>query len=121
MDDQVRVSGDENLHIGGRTIAPAICYESLLPEHAAEAASRGADIYLASVAKPERSLEKAKRHYPEVARRHRMHIVMANSVGPCDDFQAAGRSAAWNPRGERLAQLDAESESWLSVDLDDNP
>lgn len=104
------------LETGGHLLAPAICYESLQPAHAAEAAERHTDIYLASVAKSANGTARAFVHYPEIARRHAMIVVMANCVGPCDDFLAVGQSAAWNRRGERLAELDSESEGIVMVD-----
>jgi predicted amidohydrolase len=94
------------LRVGGQAIAPAICYESLQSDHAAAAARMGANVYLASVAKSASGLSKAYCHYPEVARRHSMTVLMANSVGACGGFVSAGRSSAWNSRGEFLGALD---------------
>lgn len=105
------------LERAGRKFAPAICYESLQPGHADDAAQRGASVYLASVAKPAHGLAKAMQHYPEVARAHRMCVLMAGSVGACDDFVSVGRSAAWNERGELLAQMDGESDGLVLLDL----
>lgn len=56
------------------------------------------------------------KHYPIVARRHNMFVMMANCVGPSDDFLSVGQSAAWNIRGELLTQLDAESEGVVVLD-----
>ena len=111
-------SGDEQLVIdaGGHRLAPAICFESLQPEHAAAVADLGADTYLASVAKPQRSLAVARQHYPAMARRHSMIVLMANSVGPCDDFVAAGRSAAWTERGQLAAELPDHEEGIVLID-----
>lgn len=91
-------------------ISPAICYESLQDVHAREAAELGADIYMASVAKSADAVKRAFAHYPGVARRHAMTVLMANFVGPCDDFLAAGRSSIWNSRGEPVISLDGERE-----------
>jgi hypothetical protein len=41
---------------------------------------------------------------------------MANCVGPCDGFEAAGRSAVWNARGECIARLPAAGEGALLLD-----
>lgn len=112
------VKGDEQLilPIGGHTFAPAICYESLQPNHAGAAARSGADIYLASVAKPWRNVANAYEHYPQVARRHSMAVLMANSVGPCDDFVSAGRTAIWSRSGELVASMDGEGEGLVTFD-----
>jgi predicted amidohydrolase len=111
-------SGDEQLVIdaGGHRLAPAICFESLQPEHAAAVADLGADTYLASVAKPHRSVAVAHQHYPAIARRHSMIVLMANCVGPCDDFMAAGRSAAWTERGQLAAELSEQDEGIVLID-----
>ena len=106
------VCGDHQivLSVAGHSIAPAICYESLQDSHAERAADLGAEIYLASVAKSTRGVSQAFSHYPAVARRHAMAVLMANCVGPCDDFIAVGQSAVWNDSGELLTKLDSEHE-----------
>lgn len=108
--------GPTRLQLDGLCLAPAICYESVQPEHAAAAARAGAVAYLASVAKSARGMRDAHLHYAEVARRHAMTVVVANALGPCDDFVAVGRSAAWNAQGEPLGQLDGEHPALLWVD-----
>ncbi|GEN29304.1 hydrolase [Halovibrio variabilis] len=100
----------------GFKLAPGICYESLQMSHADEVAALSAEFYLASVAKPAGGLAKAIVHYPAVARRHHMSVIMANCVGPSDDFISVGQSAAWSVRGELLAQMDAESEGLVVLD-----
>lgn len=100
----------------GHRLAPAICYESLQPSHSQEAAELGADVYLASVAKPPRGVAKAYEHYPKIARRHEMVVLMANNIGPSDNFIGAGASAIWDKNGERLGQLDASREGILVFD-----
>jgi predicted amidohydrolase len=100
----------------GHSVAPAICYESLQDSHAMSAADLGADIYLASVAKSARGVDKAFSHYPAVAHRYAMTVLMANCVGPCDDFVAVGQSAVWNSRGELLTKLNGEHEGIALLD-----
>lgn len=114
-------AGDRQLVIeaAGTRVVPAICYESLQPSHADGAARLGADLYAASVAKSATGLAGAERHYPAIARKHSMWVVMSNCVGPCDDFVAAGRSAAWTPDGARVASLDDTSMGLLVVDTAD--
>jgi predicted amidohydrolase len=112
------VPGTANLMLtfANKKIAPAICYESLQPEHAATAAINGANIYLASVAKSANGVDKAYRHYPEIARNHSMLVLMSNCVGACDDFEATGQSAIWNEEGKRLGQLNDKEEGILIID-----
>jgi predicted amidohydrolase len=105
--------GQVTLAAGSDLIAPAICYESLLDEHSERAVALGATIYVASVAKSAAGLAKAEEHYPSVARRHSIPVLLANCVGACADFAAAGGSAVWNARGARLARLPATGEGAL--------
>jgi predicted amidohydrolase len=104
------------LPIGNQVLAPAICYESLQHEHANQASVLGATIYLASVAKPTRGVEKAHAHYPNIARKHGMYVFMANCIGPCDDFVGAGQSSVWNREGKLVGQLDDKREGILVFD-----
>lgn len=104
------------LKAGAHTLAPAICYESLASNHSDNAAKLGADIYLTSVAKPAGALAKAMLHYPNVARKHNMYIVMSDCIGPSDDFVSVGQSAAWDRSGRLLAQMDSDSEGVVLLD-----
>lgn len=104
------------LTIKGKKIAPAICYESLLPEHAAEASKLGASIYLASVAKPKEGVAKALEYFPKVAKMYSMPVAMVNCTGYCDNFEAAGTTSVWDQNGELKGQLDENEESLLFFD-----
>jgi predicted amidohydrolase len=116
------VAGDGHvtLRMGRDVVAPAICYESLLPEHCEQAAALGATVYVASAAKSAQGLASADAHYPSIARRHSLPVLMANCVGRCDDFEAVGGSAVWSPQGERLARLPATGEGALLFDTATN-
>jgi predicted amidohydrolase len=112
------VTGDSQviLTIDNKKIAPAICYESLQPEHALKASSLGADVYLASVAKSQNGINKAMSHYPQVAKNYSMPVLMSNCVGFCDNFNSVGNSAVWTKRGELIGQLDDKNEGLLVFD-----
>ena len=97
-------------------LVPAICYESLQPTHAAQAAAAGAQVYLASVAKSQKGVDMACNHYPAMARTHGMTVIMANCVGPADNFVGAGQSAVWNPNGERVCSADAFQQALVAYD-----
>lgn len=94
----------------GVNLAIAICYELSVPEHAADAVESGADFYIASVAKHADGVAKANERLAEIARTFKIPCLMANSVGPADNFVCAGGTAVWNARGERVAQLDGDQE-----------
>ena len=114
------IPGDKQLilRLGDYRIAPAICYESLQFSHSDKAVSIGANVYLASVAKPAGGVLKAMQHYPETAKKHDMCIVMANCIGPCDNFTSVGNSAAWAANGELLALMKSASEGVLIYEIE---
>jgi predicted amidohydrolase len=101
-----------------KKIAPAICFESLQPTHSENAFKLGADIYLASVAKPANGVEKAFDHYPKVAKQYSMPVLMANCVGFCDNFLSVGKSAVWTKEGKLVGQLDDKTEGVLLFDTE---
>lgn len=99
-------------------IAPAICFESLQTEHSTNAFANGANIYLASVAKSAKGVEKANFHYPTIAKNLNLTVLMANSVGPADDFVNTGNSAVWNNEGLLITQLDDTHEGIIIFDVE---
>jgi predicted amidohydrolase len=110
-------NSQELINIGAKTLAPAICYESLQPEHAATAHKLGAGFYLASVAKSANGLAKARAHYPAVAKTFGMTVAMVNTIGPADNFTALGGTAVWNNTGELVAVLPPDEEGLLLVEV----
>lgn len=114
------VSGQQQIALKSqdKTVAPAICYESLQPEHVAKAVEKGANVYLASVAKSASGIDKACKHYPEIARKHAMPVLMSNCTGPCDDFESVGQSAIWNQQGMQVGHLDTTAEGILLYDTE---
>lgn len=101
-----------------KNIAPAICYESILPTHSENAFNLGADVYLASVAKPENGIKKAFEHFPAVAKQYAMPVLMSNCVGFCDNFLSVGKSTVWTKEGKLVGQLDDKMEWILLFDTE---
>ncbi|GGD59503.1 hydrolase [Emticicia aquatilis] len=114
------VNGEQQALISYKSykIAPAICFESLQIEHSANAATNGANIYLVSVAKSAKGVEKANLHYPKISQNLNLTVLMANSVGPADDFVSTGNSAVWNNEGTLLTQLDDTHEGIIIYDIE---
>ena len=108
-------SGSEQLvfNCANEVIAPAICYEALQPEHSKLASTAGATLYLTSVAKPIKGVEAAYTHFPIIASKYKMPVIMCNSIGPCDDFISAGASGVWHSNGTLLAHLNTEEEEGM--------
>ncbi len=101
-----------------KNIAPAICYESLQPIHSENAFKLSADVYLASVAKPENGVVKAFDHYPKIAKQYAIPVLMSNCVGFCDNFLSVGKSSVWTKEGELVGQLDDKTEGILLFDTE---
>ncbi|OJJ14867.1 hypothetical protein BKI52_40640 [marine bacterium AO1-C] len=114
------VSGHQQpfLNIQGKKIALGICYETLQRAHFVNAAENNADIYIASVAKPDRGVNKAFVHFPSITREFNTPILMSNCVGYCDNFLSNGQSSVWNNQGELMGQLDQENQGILIYDTD---
>jgi len=104
------------LTINGVKIAIGICYETLQREHFLKAKRQGTDIYIASVAKPKGGMEKAYKHFPQIANEFNTPILISNCVGHCDNFMSVGQSAVWNKKGELIEQLDSNNQGLLIYD-----
>lgn len=113
-------NGDQQiiLTVNNKKIAPAICYESLQSNHSDKASKLGAEIYLACVAKSQNGVDKAMAHYPKVAKDYSMYVLMANCIGYCDNFVAAGFSSVWTKKGKLVGQLDDKNEGILIFDTE---
>ncbi|MCZ4410087.1 carbon-nitrogen hydrolase family protein [Cryomorphaceae bacterium 1068] len=112
------VEGHEQLilTVGSTEIAPSICYESTFDEHSENAKKLGADVYLASVAKPKGDIDKAYNHYQRVAEELGLTVILSNSIGPCDNFLSAGGSAIWDSTGVLQGSIKSQSEGILIFD-----
>lgn len=99
-------------------IALAICYEISIPAHSEDAFQKGAKIYIASVAKSTKGIESALQRLSDIARSYSMLVLMSNCTGTADGVMCAGKSSAWNARGDLIAQLDDASEGVLMLDTD---
>ena len=104
------------LNVKEKKIAIGICYETLQREHFSNAYQNGADLYIASVAKPKAGIEKAFTHFPKIAHEFNTPILMSNCVGYCDNFLSVGQSAVWDKNGKLVEQLDNENEGMLIYD-----
>jgi predicted amidohydrolase len=117
---QYFVKGEKQiiLTIDNKKIAPAICYESLQIEHSENAKILGAEIYVASVAKSQNGFEKAVKHYPEIAKKFSMPVLMSNCIGFCDNFESVGKSSVWTKQGKLVGQLEDKCEGILIFDTE---
>jgi len=105
---------------GERAAAIAICAEGNRPQHAQDAAARGASAYLASSFVIPSEYEEATRNLRQRALDHRMLVAFANFSGSSGGLRSAGASATWAPDGTLLGKLPKEGAGiLLAVASDD--
>ena len=116
------IEGSEQtiLTIKDTKIALAICYESLQPEHSEYANELGAELYLASVAKSQSGIEKANAHFPKIANKYSMPVLMSNCIGYCDNFESAGQTSVWGINGILIGKLDEQKEGLIIYNTESN-
>ncbi|MGN8247088.1 carbon-nitrogen hydrolase family protein [Cellulomonas soli] len=138
----VRVEPDGGLHVHGKThlhgaehavfdaqpasapfdldgwrVAAAICFDLATPAHAAAAAERGTDLYVAGVVYDAGDERRFDVHGAARAMDHRMVVAAANTVGDRPGATSCGASAVWHPDGSVLARADTAAQT-LVVELD---
>jgi predicted amidohydrolase len=104
------------IELEGIKFVPAICYESMQAAHSRKAVDLGAHFYLVSVAKDEKGMNKAKHWYSTIALEHQLGLIVANSIGPTEDFFSSGQSGVWLRNEQTFSSLNRESESILILD-----
>ena len=113
------ISGQSSVGLIGNTnIAPAICYELSVPEHAENAFKSGANIYIASVAKFVKGIDRAIERLSEIANKYSMTVLMSNCIGQSDGQECAGKTSIWNSQGTLVGQLNDTNEGILIIDTD---
>jgi predicted amidohydrolase len=109
------VSGENltTVKIKDTTISLAICYEISILEHRDQACRTGDGLYIASVAKSVKGIDKALSTLSETAKKYSTIVMMSNCIGICDGEECAGKSSIWNNKGELIGQLDGKHEGML--------
>ena len=102
------------IDVRGRTAALAICADTGRPAHAAAAAARGANAYLAGMFVIPADHDAEAANLAGIASRHAMLVAMANHAGPTGGLPSAGRSAIWSESGELLVRL-GPSDAGLTI------
>lgn len=106
------------LKIKGKKVALGICYETLQREHFIKAKELNADLYIASVAKPDKGTNKAYLHFSSIAKEFKTPILMSNCIGYTDNFLSNGLSAVWNEQGELIDHLDSKNQGIITYDTE---
>lgn len=105
-----------DLHVAGKRIAIAICYELSVETHRTMAFADNPDLYIASVAKTRQGVAAAQEVLANTARKYGTITMMCNSIGFQDGDECSGTTSAWNYWGDLIGQLDAGHEGILFVD-----
>jgi len=108
---------DINLTLSSR-ITFAICYELSVPEHTLNAFRNGENIYIASVSKTKRGIDKALPTLAGIASTHKATVLLSNAIGMEDGSQSAGHSSVWDNKGVLLDQLNGEDEGVILLDIE---
>ena len=109
------ISGEDScvVVIDGTRVGLAICADTSYASHAATVASRGAQLYVASVMKTNAEMLDHVRRMKQYAIAHRMGVLTANYAGSSGRRKSAGKSAFWDERGDLIVQVDSNVESLL--------
>ena len=108
------------IQIENHKIAPAICYESSVSEHSDAAISQSATIYVAAVMTNPSGINKNLNVLSNLAKKHKIIVLMSNFVGISGGSESAGRSSIWNHKGELKGQMNSIEEGLLIYDTDTN-
>jgi predicted amidohydrolase len=98
------------LEVDGWRLGLAICKDTGVPQHAADTAALGMDVYVAGIV---HSADEATLHVERALRvvhEHRVWVAVASFAGSTGHGYAvtAGGSAIWTPEGELIAQAGPE-------------
>ncbi|MBV4358660.1 carbon-nitrogen hydrolase family protein [Pinibacter aurantiacus] len=108
---------DINLTLSSR-ITFAICYELSVSEHTANAFKNGENIYIASVSKTKKGIDKTLPTLAGIASTHKATVLLSNAIGTEDGGQSAGHSSAWDNKGVLLGQMNEVDEGVIVIDTD---
>jgi len=101
------------LELKGLKLALAICYEAFQDSHLNRCIESGADIYLASVSKHLDGVAAAYRFIRENSVKHKLPMLLVNSVGYSDNFLSAGGTSTWSAKGNLMDQLGYSEEGFV--------
>lgn len=94
----------------------AICADAGQPVHAERMVKQGAEVYLNAVLSAG-GFDKDSGQLQSYARLYAMPTLMANYCGPSGGWKPVGKSAAWDARGELIAQAPEDCAALVIMDL----
>jgi predicted amidohydrolase len=104
--------------VGGWSVALGICFDAAHPTHAAQAAARGADLYIVSALYMRGEERRVDLHLGARAMDNRMFAALANYAGRTGGFESIGGSGVWLPTGDVAQRAENAKPALLFIDLD---
>jgi len=112
-------SGPGILEVDGWRLGLAICRDTRFPEHAADTAALGIDVYVAAVLDSVEDAAVPDERARRVARDHRVWVAVASFAGSTGSgySHTAGGSGIWTSDGVRIAQAGPETGAIARAEL----
>lgn len=100
-----------SIDIDGWRLGLAICKDTGVPEHAADTAALGIDVYVAGMLEHRADRDVIGERAKRVTGDHRVWVVVASFAGSTGEGyeETAGESAIWSPDGSRVASAGSET------------
>lgn len=108
------------LKIKEEHISLAICADIGHPIHAENASNNKATLYLPSIFFSEKGIAIGHQNLATYAKTYQLNILMSNYSGNTWQIKSGGKSAFWNNKGNKLAELNANDEGLLMIEKDNN-
>jgi len=98
------------LDVDGWRLGLAICKDTGVPQHQADTAALGMDVYVASILDFEKDAHVPVERAHRTAAAYGVHVAVAAFAGPTGQgyTRTAGRSGIWSREGEQLARSGPE-------------
>ncbi len=95
-----------------------ICLDVSRPEHAANAARDGADVYVGSALYDQGEERRSDLQFGARAMDNRMFSALANHAGTTGGHASCGLSGVWGPSGEVVERTADSDDTLLVIELD---
>jgi predicted amidohydrolase len=99
------------LEVDGIRLGLAICKDIWVPQHVADTAALGIDVYVAGVLNSVEEATLQSKRARRIARDHNVWVALASFAGATGGgySESAGRSGIWTPDGSVVAQAGPET------------
>jgi predicted amidohydrolase len=107
------------LDVGGWRLGLAICKDTGIPQHAADTAALGIDVYVAGVLESADATAVQDERARRVATGHQVWVAVASFAGSTGGGydRAAGGSSIWTPQGDLVSRAGPEPGAIVSATL----